>query len=375
MVEKKYKNLTAVCTTTINVPKFFDDVCKNAKKYGHKDIVFFVIGDYKTPKNVDNFLVSLEKKYNFPFEYFNIRRQKKFLRDFQVLDKLLPYNWGGRKMLANFIAFKMNCKRIIMLDDDNFVLKKDFFGFHKISGSKKKLSLFQSSNGWFNVYESLIEKNKVFFYPRSFPWKYRFVKNKIKITKKQKKIGIVNGLVLNDPDIDAISRLFWPIYVTRVKKNYLPNYGLYKKTWCSWNNQNTSMSKSLFPCYFTPPSAGRNSDIWTAYVMCKICDSTGDVISFGEPLVEQRRNPHNLWNDLEDELINNISTDFFCEMLRSIKITEKKPLKILDELIEKSIKYISKNEPSDERIKTSIKKYFFEYRIWKDLIIKNNDFL
>ena len=370
MVEKKYKNLTAVCTTTINVPTFFDDVCKNAKKYGHKDIVFFVIGDYKTPKSVEKYLASLEKKYDFPFEFFNVKRQKEFLKDFPTLDKLLPYNWGGRKMIANFIAFKMNCKRIIMLDDDNFVLKNDFFGFHKFSGNKKKLSLYESSNGWFNVYESLIEKKKVYFYPRSFPWKYRFVKSKTKITKKQKNIGIVNGLVLNDPDIDAISRLFWPIYVTGVKSKFLPQYGLNRKTWCSWNNQNTSMSKSLFPCYFTPPSIGRNSDIWTAYIMCKICDSTGDVISFGEPLVEQRRNPHNLWNDLEDELINNISTDYFCEMLKSIKIIEKNPLKILEEIIEKSIKYISKNEPSEERIKNSIKKYFLEYKIWKDLINK-----
>ena len=375
MVEKKYKNLTAVCTTTINIPSFFDDVCRNARKFGHKDIIFFVIGDYKTPKSVENFLMSLEEKYNYAFEFFNVERQKKFLKDFPELDKLLPYNWGGRKMIANFIAFKMNCKRIIMLDDDNFVLKNDFFGFHKTSGCRKQLSLYESSNGWFNVYESLIEKNNVFFYPRSFPWKYRFVKNKIKVLKKQKKIGIVNGLVLNDPDIDAISRLFWPIFVKGVKNKFLPQYGLGRKTWCSWNNQNTSMSKSLFPCYFTPPSIGRNSDIWTAYVMCKICDSTGDIISFGEPLVEQRRNPHNLWNDLEDELINNISTDYFCEMLRNITIKEKTPLKILEEIIEKSIKYISKTKTKDHRIKKSIKKYFEEYRIWKDLVIKNNDYL
>tara|TARA_B100000989_G_scaffold298791_1_gene289881 strand:+ start:1430 stop:2554 length:1125 start_codon:yes stop_codon:yes gene_type:complete len=374
-VEKKYKTITAICTTTINVPKFFEDVCQNANKFNHKDLVFLVIGDYKTPKIVGEYLKKLENKYNLPFEYYNVEAQKSFLKDYPELDKLLPYNSGGRKLLANFICIQRNYERVIMLDDDNFVRAEDFFKFHKNAGKNIEIENYSSNNGWYNVYESLIEKKNIFFYPRSFPWRHRFKKNIVKKKCKISRIGVINGLVLNDPDIDAISRLFWPIYVTGIKKQFLPQFALENKTWCSWNNQNTSISSTLLPCYFTPPSIGRNSDIWTAYVLCKICDFTGDKIAFGQPIVEQVRNPHNLFQDLEDEIINNISTDYFCNMLKDIKITEFKPLLILKELLLLSQEYLKKNIAEDKRINLSISKYVDEYLTWTNFIIKNYDFI
>ena len=35
----------AILTTTINIPIFLDNICKNVKKYKHKNIFFLVIAD------------------------------------------------------------------------------------------------------------------------------------------------------------------------------------------------------------------------------------------------------------------------------------------------------------------------------------------
>ena len=77
------------------------------------------------------------------------------------------------------------------------------------------------------------------------------------------------------------------------------------------NNQNTSTSRELTSVFFTPVAAGRNSDIWTSYIICKLVETSKDVVAFGAPYVKQFRNPHNLWTDLKDELPNNILTDYF----------------------------------------------------------------
>lgn len=107
--------------------------------------------------------------------------------------------------------------------------------------------------------------------------------------------------------------------------------------------------------------------------MCKVCDVSNYNIAFGEPIVEQIRNPHNLFTDLEDEILNNISTDFFCDMLKNITLTESKPLFILKELLIMSKQYLEKKKAKDDRINIAINKYVDEYLIWTNLIIKSYD--
>ena len=37
------------CSTTINVPFFLKEFSQNFKKNNHRNITFYIIGDYKTP--------------------------------------------------------------------------------------------------------------------------------------------------------------------------------------------------------------------------------------------------------------------------------------------------------------------------------------
>ncbi len=332
-------SFTAVTTTTIHVPVFYRDVCGNARKHGHDDIRFYVIGDYKTPAETADYLASLSRETGYAFEYFDVDRQKAYLADKPELDGLLPYNWGGRKMLANYIAYSEGAARLIMLDDDNFVGDADFFGFHKQTGEQVSMPTVTSESGWFNVYHAIVEKSGVPLYPRSYPWKQRFLDEAAAPLKPGSgRLGVINGFVLEDLDIDAIARLFWKIRVVGVKQDYRPNFALTPGIWTSWNNQNTAVSRDVAGAYFTPASTGRNADIWSAFVICKLSDATGDLVGFGEPVVTQRRNPHNLWRDLDDELLNNKATDPFVEHLRSIPVISTSHNEAMTEMITGGLK-------------------------------------
>jgi hypothetical protein len=79
--------------------------------------------------------------------------------------------------------------------------------------------------------------------------------------------------------------------------------------------------REALPAYFLSPYTGRYDDIWASYIINRISQHFGDTVAFGEPLVRQQRNPHDLWRDLDVERNGMILTDGFCEALRAISLT------------------------------------------------------
>ena len=75
--------------------------------------------------------------------------------------------------------------------------------------------------------------------------------------------------------------------------------------------------------YYKPLSAGRNSDIWTSYLLSKVSSSHNELISYGRPHLRQFRNIHDYWNDYELEKKHNVSTDLFVEILKAVKLNKK----------------------------------------------------
>ena len=149
-----------------------------------------------------------------------------------------------------------------------------------------------------------------------------------------------------------------------------PQFGLNPGVWSPFNYQNTSLIRDLIPCYYRPISTLRNADIWTAYIFNKLTESKGHIITFGKPLVKQIRNPHNLWDDLDVELINNRATDNFIELLRRVKIQGNTYFDLLGDLIDKC-----QNEmKSIDNILLSEKKmicdFLDEYKVWYNIISK-----
>lgn len=392
----------SLVTTTINVPFFLEGILKNYKKNRKGfELEIFVIGDIKTPKSISSYINKLQKKYLKNIFYFDIKKQDHFFKKkYKKIYKLFPYNDALRKLLGSIYILDRKEKKtdkVIFIDDDNFV--NDNINFLKdfdIVGSYYSGKLIFNKNGWPNLYQSFIEKQNIPIYPRGFPWLHRNHNSLILGTKKANKKKVVAncGFILGDPDIDAVSRLFNRIETVGVRnKNY---FVLAKNNYFPLNDQNLCLSKDYLPLYYKPIAAGRNSDIWTSYLISKVAAYHDELISYGRPHLKQIRNVHDFWNDYELEKDHNIATDFFVEILMSIKLNKKNSriknykklcsdaMKICDNkiklinkkksnLLRKTTRHYQ-NISAEKKIKRDlfsinyIKKYFKEYLDWLKLI-------
>ena len=347
-------NKTVIIIPTINVPVILKDLCKNIVKYQHK-VSILVIGDLKTPPETKGYCEKMADGFKIDIQYLGIKEQERTL-DKKILD-LFTYNTPDRTILGSVLAYLGGCERIIALDDDNFPTDYDFVGFHSITGTDIEVNLIKNDFGWFNIHNALVEANDIPFYPRGFPWGKRNTESQKKNFNIEKRRVVVNqGLVLEDPDIDAISRLFHPICAVKMRDEFGYQFGLYPGVWSPFNYQNTCLERDLIPLYYRPLSAKRNADIWTAYLINRLAEHFEDVITFGQPLVKQVRNKHDLWEDLDTELINNRETDLFIEILRSIDLRENTYFKAFGELLNKAQQKINKQG--------MIKSFFEEYQVW-----------
>ena len=347
-ISSKSKKSLHIITSTINVPYFLDSILKNAKTYGEKNFKIYVIGDLKTPSQAGNYCSNLSKKYKAFVKYYSVKKQEELLKAYPLLTKFIPKNDNVRKMIGNIICYLDDCKNVLMIDDDNFAIKPHNLIYHhsKTGYSQKQIKTISANNNWPNITEVMHEKSNIPFYARGFPWSKRFKKDKLKTKiEKNKKIAVTGGLVLGDPDIDSVSRLFWPIRVTKIKKNFLPNFAISRENYSPFNDQNTSISRDLIPIYYKPPVGGRNSDIWTAYFIEKILHSTkNDIVAFGEPLVDQVRNAHDYQKDYELEKDHIRANEIFIDILlkQNIKFTNYLDTAIL--LCKKSLKELKKKK-------------------------------
>jgi hypothetical protein len=78
----------------------------------------------------------------------------------------------------------------------------------------------------------------------------------------------------------------------------------------------------------------RYDDIWMSYLAKPAIDRMGDLVTFGRPLVVQRRNPHDLLTDLDRELVPMMLTERLIEILRGIELYSGSYLDLYLELIE-----------------------------------------
>ena len=335
---------TAITLTTIYHPKVIEDYLKNISKYQHKDIEIIIVGDKKTPSGLEEYCSSLKLKYDFLITYLNIEEQIKFLNEFPKFQKYLPFNSFARRNIADLYAYKKNFEIIIRIDDDNFPMEEDFISCH-IKNLKKETYLYaiSSDNGWYNICEELVDKDSIPFYPRGYLYNKRWINNKVSKKNKTVKVVLNAGLWLGDPDVDAITRLCKPIDAIKYKQSFGDNFVLDKDTWCPINTQNTAYDSDIIPAAFVPPNVGRYDDIWGGYILRKVIDHMNHYVAYGKPLLYQKRNKHNLWDDLEKEVNGNIYSDHLIDTLKDIQLSYSNYKDNYFELAEKLESKLSKN--------------------------------
>jgi hypothetical protein len=303
----------AVTLTTINIPTVVEKI---ASEYaGAHELFFVVAADVNSADGTKEYLNKIQNETGIEIIYTHPNKLD-FALGFKNSVSHIPTKSFAQRNYADLCAYKHGAEVIIRIDDDNFPFDATMFVDKHVERLmyNGKTDVIHSSSGWFNCCDMLTEKNNIRFYPRGFPVLPRHKEEEITVKVfSGVKIGVNAGLWLGDPDIDAHQRLAHPIDALKFSTQYSEDLVLANDVWCPINTQNTAYLVELLPLMFVSPFAGRYDDIISGYLMRTVLDIHEIYVSYGNPLVYQDRNPHNLVTDLKNE-INGMS---ICDELTS----------------------------------------------------------
>jgi hypothetical protein len=116
------------------------------------------------------------------------------------------------------------------------------------------------------------------------------------------RVGVAAGLVIGDPDCDAVTRMERRPDVGSV--HILGSTGVVDDpdTWTVFNSQNNAVIRELIPSWFMMPDVGRMDDIYASLIVQRVARERGYHVHFGPPFTYQQRNEHNLVTDLRKEI-------------------------------------------------------------------------
>lgn len=314
----------AVTLTTINKPSLLEDFLGLMQRFGTggDEVDYIVVGDRKTPSGVDSFVQGLNGRTSSKFLYLDIAEQEKRFSHLTRLWKHIPVDSFARRNYGDLLAYNEGYDAVIRIDDDNFPTESDFFGGHGVIGKTVEAQAVSDTSGWYNICETLDEKDGIPFYPRGYPYASRWVARQVSAKKVKRRVVVNAGLWLGDPDVDAITRLCKPVDATKFDESrWGKTFLLEKGTWCPINTQNTAFHRDTIPAAFVSPHAGRYDDIISGFFLRHVVDHMGDAVGYGVPLLNQIRNVHNLWKDLEKETPGATTATEVTEQLRGLKLT------------------------------------------------------
>lgn len=368
---------TQIVFTTINIPRIAESYCANIEKFGHKkDTGIIIIGDKKSPDGESSKLCSALGGKGFSVEYFDIAKQEKWLEKFPKLKEIIPYNSDNRRNIGYLMAMEQGCEILISVDDDNFPSEsEDFVGLHGIVGETRELPVVKTDSGWFNICDLMENSSGQKIYARGYPYNRRWQDKKISEENKKVKVMLNAGLWLNDPDVDAITRINRDV---KTKKFSGRQVALDIGTWSPINSQNTALHIDLLPAYYFVLMGeklgnliiDRYGDIWSGFFIKKVMDSLGCYVSVGNPVADHIRNKHNLFNDLKQELGCIEQTELLAEFLENVKLKGKNASDVYADLSDKLLDYTSKDARFSDDFKKYIKKLNYCQKIWLETVQK-----
>lgn len=270
-----------IIITTINQPT------KAVKKLAAlKDWHIVIVGDKKTP-------------VDWHYEncvYLSPDDQMKL--GFKIT-QLLPWNHYSRKNIGYLYAIQHGATIVYDTDDDNILIQDDisYLPAQAQVQANSRSSLCKSSV--FNVYAYF---GKPAMWPRGYPL------DKIKDLIPQATFSvqmrplIQQGLVDNDPDVDAIFRLTQHTQGIEFNQAKDP-ICLQRGTLCPFNTQNTLFHYDAFWGLLIPiTTTFRVCDIWRGYWVQRLLWDIEGNLCFTPSTAIQERNDHNLLHDFIDEI-------------------------------------------------------------------------
>jgi len=296
---------TCIIITTINSPT--TAIIEYSKI---QNITLIIVCDIKTPikeySNINCVLLTLEQQQKL----------------YPTLYNILPFNHYCRKNIGYIYAIKNNYDIIIDTDDDN--IPNDIFFENINTNFNNYTKKIITNTKYINIYKLFSSQH---IWPRGYPLKEINNNNVFDLKDyDESNIGIIQGLVNGDPDVDSIYRLTSNNDKENFKFNNSKNmFVLNYDTYCPANTQNTYwLNKNIFYLLYIPSYISfRFCDILKMYIAQRYIKKNNLRLSFIEPTVFQIRNQHNLIKDFNDEIDMFMNTDKLIELLDNLDINNE----------------------------------------------------
>ncbi len=273
----------AVVVTTINAPNtVLREIARGAAAAGWD---FLVIGDTKSPADFE-----LDGA-----DFYSVERQRKTGGSFAAL---CPTRHYARKNIGYLLAIGRGAQFLLETDDDNVPRPA---WFHRESSAGVRAARFAPSTpAWVNAYGYFSDAP---IWPRGLP--LDAIRSPLPVAydalpTELADCPIQQGLADENPDVDALYRLLFPL-----PQNFRTDRRLIlgPNAWCPFNSQNTCWWPEAYPLLYLPAHCSfRMTDIWRSFVAQKIAWTNGWSVLFHEPNVWQDRNAHDLMRDFHEEV-------------------------------------------------------------------------
>ena len=284
-------NNKCIIITTINKP---NENINYYSKLENWDLI--IVGDLKTEDELFK---------NIKCIYLGLKEQKTL---YPSLFNKISLNSYTRKMFGYLYAINNKYSIIYDTDDDNKYINN--LDLYNINSSKKLLT---TEEGFINIYKLYTNDN---IWPRGIPPNHKCIKlipstnnitdDFIKLQNNENNentISVIQGLVNNDPDVDAYYRINInnkSFYFDDIDKDII----LGKYSVSPINTQNTFWQDStMFYAMYLPVSVTfRYTDILRGFIALFQIWKNNKNIKFTKATAYQDRNVHDLNKDYESEV-------------------------------------------------------------------------
>ncbi|MCW2977582.1 MAG: hypothetical protein JWM06_2863 [Actinomycetia bacterium] len=264
-----------------------------------RDFDFILIGDEASPASFE-----LEG-----CDFYGIAQQRELELDFA---RVCPTRHYARKNIGYLLAMQRGAPIILETDDDT-VAYDPFWQSRERSQTVKTIAV----RRWVNVYRYFSSAN---IWPRGLPLDEARspVPAYESLSFEEIACPIQQGLVDDDPDVDAVYRLLLEL---PFRFDAGPSVALTNGAWCPFNSQNTAWWPEAFPLMYLPAYCSfRMTDIWRSFVAQRIAWANGWGVLFHEPTVSQDRNAHELMRDFGDEVVGYLDNRAICAALDGLDL-------------------------------------------------------
>jgi len=325
--------VTDIVVTTIFEPAWLQGYLDNLRAHGReRETTLRIICDRKTPASVYA-AAAAARQQGFHIDCPSLDEQSAWLGKLGLPADFIPWDTDNRRNIGFLRAWESGAEVLISIDDDNYCLPdSDFVGSHHVVGQRAGdcHNHLLAQGEWFNICTLLQPRHADEIYPRGYPYAERGKPalppvSAMPAELKQARVAVNAGLWLNDPDVDAITRL---AQRPRMRQALATPVLLGPQAWSPVNTQNTALLRETMPAYYYVrmgfPLQGmridRFGDILSGYFVQKCARHLGDLVRIGSPVAEHKRSPHNLFKDLYHELAGMVVVEELLPWLREVRL-------------------------------------------------------